>query len=114
MSDAEKCLQFLKRVVEENLFVQQTIDSFWESFSTYKEEDAEEYRSIFGDGTVSIVLDDMTVALVWRKQSTNDNFAHFVISYNIYFKQKCEMSIGYYKLIFSLGGEIYDDILYFD
>jgi hypothetical protein len=111
MSDAENCVGLLNKMVEENFFVQRTIDGFWDSFSNYKREEPEEYRDIFGDEDDIVEIDYMKLSLVLHDKQPSYSHVFLSVSYNIYFKKK---EIGYYKMVFSLDGEVVDDILHFD
>ena len=116
MSDVENCIELLKKIAEENSCVRRTIDGFWFSFSNYRQEEPTEYRNFFGDEDVTVKfadivnLDDMKVSLVLRGQPHVDYHAFLTVSYAIYYKEKY---IGYYTMVFSLDGEVEDDILCF-
>lgn len=109
MSNIDICVKLLKRWVDGNGLVQKAIDSFWHTFSLYKEEDPDEYRSIFEGGDDSIELGDVSVSLMLRKNISND-YVRLIVAHNIYFREKC---IGYYKLVLFLDGEYDDDVLDF-
>ena len=115
MYEYNECVDLLERLVAKNHFVQKAIDQFWCTFSYYKQEEPEEYQRLFGHEGDCIKLYDTKISLEVRKQSEEqsleNDYIHFVIKHNTYFKGR---QIGYYKVLFTLEGEYDDDVLYFD
>jgi len=101
----EDYVELLKNLIEANSCVTRAIDGFWKAFSNYKTESPEEYMCIFGKGDEIIELHDRIVSLEIRGSSL-DSSVYLFVAYSFYRKERY---VGFYKMIFSLDGEIIAD-----
>ncbi|MGG4499043.1 hypothetical protein [Brevibacillus reuszeri] len=97
-----------------------SINSFWNGFRNYQSEVTEEFNSVFG---VDFKTEDLTISLKevalfidrWDENITYEDISYgfdYVASYiPIVYKNK---KLGWYKLLFNLDGEIFDDFFVID
>ncbi|WP_429843377.1 hypothetical protein [Brevibacillus sp. FIR094] len=111
---------FLKQWCLEHDVETRSINAFWYCFRNYQCEDTEEFKSVFGE---EFKEEDLTVALKevallidrWDNDATYTAISYgfdYVVSYvPIVFKEK---KLGWYRLLFNLEGEIFDDFFIID
>jgi len=107
----EYYVKLLEELIEKNVCVPRTINGFWQTLENYRKESPEEYKSIFGEenAEATIELHDRIISLAVRG-SFSDNYIHLVVAYHFYFKKN---NTGLYKMVFSLDGDVVDDMFYF-
>ncbi|MGL6197197.1 MAG: hypothetical protein ACRC2T_20495 [Thermoguttaceae bacterium] len=110
MSEREQCVKLLQKWIEDNCLIPKSVNGFWQTFANWKEEEVEEYKSIFGNRNDSAVtLQDASINLMLRTWTSGD-YVRLIVSYDIYIYNKV---VGYYKAVFTLDGEWDDDVLFF-
>jgi hypothetical protein len=110
------CTDALRNLAREKNLTKRTIDCFWRTFSSYKVEEEEEYKRIFGDDDDSLVcLNHARISLRIDQDGygyRGRDSARVVVSYDIWFDEKY---IGGYHTVFSFDGEeILDDVFFSD
>jgi len=97
-----------------------SIKSFWKCFRNFQSDDIEGFKSLFGDDfrpeDLNISLKEVALFIDrWDESSNYEAISYgfdYVVSYiPIVFKGK---KLGWYKLLFNLDGETFDDFLTFD
>jgi hypothetical protein len=110
MADIKFCTDALRSLTKEKHLTERTTACFWRTFSNYKVENTEEYKSIFDRDDDSLIrLDNGKISLQFGREESCDT-ACVVVSYSIWFGERY---IGGYHTVFSIDGEkIIDDIFF--
>ncbi|SMQ77842.1 hypothetical protein SAMN05444673_3099 [Bacillus sp. OV166] len=99
----------LKKWVIEKDLEKETINGFWETFNSWREESPEEFEETFQEGfePEKLFIYVNTVSLTITNWP-DENFNHVVIRLNFEYD---ESVIGEYRMVFDYEtGEVFDDI----
>jgi hypothetical protein len=98
-------IQGHKKWAQEHRAKERTIEGFWNNFRSYREEQLEEFREVFGvdfdESLLSLERFQLCLTLV-----EEDDRVHVVTWVRMVY---CEKDIGEYRLVFNMDGTVDDD-----
>ncbi|MFF3025419.1 hypothetical protein ACFVRR_22710 [Gottfriedia sp. NPDC057948] len=107
----------LRKWAEKHSIESYTIESFWEVFENYQQEQNDEFLEVFGEDFdkehLIINMDGLGLFIdAWNKNAYMQYGFDYVTSYvPIVYKDN---KIGVYKMLFNLNGECFDDFFIID
>lgn len=95
---------YIKKWCINNNVLNRTIEMFWKCFDIYSKEEYEEYKSIFTNGKKDVQTKFDKISL----EIELPGFTHELISITIDI-YNCETKVGWYKQLFLLNGEPFNE-----
>ncbi len=101
-------IQYIEDLVLQHNLEERTIAGFWNYFNNFQKECADEFQSEFPNydkNEVEVSIDSVSLRLTnWPE----DGYNHIVLLMRMHYKERHS---GFYRMVFSLDGEIEDDHL---
>lgn len=100
---------FIKKWCHNNNALNRTLEMFWNSFEIYSNEDYEEYITVFPDGKNNVVLKFDKISYEIDLPDFSQEL--IAVTIDIYIR---EMRVGWYKQLYLLNGEPFDEYFVID
>ena len=94
----------IKKWCDNNNALSRTLELFWNCFEIYSNEDYEEYITVFPDGKKNVIT--KFDKILYEIDLPDFSQEHIAITIDIYI---CEEKVGWYKQLYLLNGEAFDE-----
>ncbi len=102
-------INYIKEWYQNNNALNRTVEMFWRCFEAYSNEEPEEFKEVFPDGKKDTILQFHRISYEIDLPDFSQELIAIILDIYV-----CEKKVGWYKQLYLLNGEAFDEYFVID